>query len=235
MQGEAFSRDSGTDLDREWPSYFDAVEGNPPRDTLLMALDAFDREGGADGRLGVDLGAGSGRDSIAMLRRGWRVTAIDASADGLRRLTAKCAEEPDAALRLVAVEARFEEMDLATILPEGASLVNASMCLPFCPPEAFAGVWSQIVAAMRRAAARGRPARFSGQLFGDRDGWSHIPARSHQTRAEVDRMLAPFTLEHFEEIEKDGKDAFGNPKHYHVFHIVARLDGAGAGPSGGTA
>ena len=24
------------------------------------------------------------------------------------------------------------------------------------------------------------------------------------------------------EVEREGKDAFGNPKHWHVFHVVAR-------------
>jgi hypothetical protein len=37
----------------------------------------------------------------------------------------------------------------------------------------------------------------------------------------VDRLLAPLTVEFLEEAEKDGTDALGDPKHWHVFHIVA--------------
>lgn len=227
------TRNPGAHLDRDWPAYFDAVENNPARDTLLLALDLFDKEGGPDGRLAIDLGAGSGRDTIAMLARGWHVTAIDGSADGISRLTAKAGAEPGAALRLIAVEARFEQMDLSRIAPDGAALINASVSLPFCQPEHFGRVWGQIVEALRRGASNGRAARFSGHFFGDRDGWSHIPARSHQTRAEVDAMLSGFDLERFEEIEKDGKDAFGNPKHYHIFNVVARLGGTGVSGRGG--
>ncbi|MBL0921000.1 MAG: class I SAM-dependent methyltransferase [Phycisphaerales bacterium] len=221
-------RNPGDRLDRDWPAYFDAVEGNPARDTLLLALDRFDAEGGPRSGLMIDLGAGSGRDTIIALRRGWRVTAVDGSAEGLTRLGAKAADEPDAPLRLLAVEAKFEEMDLSRIAPQGAPLVNASFSLPFCAPEHFEQVWAQIVATLARAAGEGRPARFAGQLFGDRDSWAGIPGRTHHTRAHAERLFRGFALERFEEVEKDGNDAFGNPKHYHVFHVVARLDRAPA-------
>jgi tellurite methyltransferase len=35
-------------------------------------------------------------------------------------------------------------------------------------------------------------------------------------------MLQAFQLERFDEIEEDGKTAIGEPKYWHVFHIVAR-------------
>jgi trans-aconitate methyltransferase len=34
----------------------------------------------------VDLGCGAGRDTAELLRRGWRVLAIDAEAEAIRRL-----------------------------------------------------------------------------------------------------------------------------------------------------
>src|SRR6266480_3626651 len=61
-----------------WTRYYDAA-GEQPRETLLFALDRFDAEAGAEvgGLFAVDLGCGTGRDSIELLRRGWRVLAID--------------------------------------------------------------------------------------------------------------------------------------------------------------
>lgn len=216
-------RNPGADLHKDWPAYFDAVAGNPARDTLLEALRLFDEDGPVDGELlGVDLGCGSGRDSVEMLRRGWRVVAIDGSEDGLARLGAHGALPPDAASRLRTVHADFIGLDLAAVAPEGADLVNASFSLPFCPPEHFGALWGQIGRTLDRAAARGRRARFAGQFFGDRDEWKVIRERVHHTRTEVERLLEGFDLEKFEETEKDGNDAFGNPKHYHVFHVVAR-------------
>ena len=45
---------------------------------------------------------------------------------------------------------------------------------------------------------------------------------THHTRAKVESLLAPFAIEHFVEEERDGTTANGSPKHWHLFHIVAR-------------
>src|SRR6266540_4136628 len=65
-----------------WTRYYDAA-GEQPRETLLFALERFDAEAGATARglFAVDLGCGTGRDSAELLRRGWRVLAIDAEAE----------------------------------------------------------------------------------------------------------------------------------------------------------
>ena len=68
----------------DWPGYFGAVLGKPPRDTLLAALAAFEQEGVAAG-FAVDLAAGEGRDTLELLTRGWRVLATDAEPVQLRR------------------------------------------------------------------------------------------------------------------------------------------------------
>ena len=95
-------------------------------------------------------------------------------------------------------------------------LVNSSYSLPFCEPQHFDALWKRIVDSIEPGG------RFAGQLFGDRDSWAAIPDRSHQTEARARELLAPFELEEFRIEEKDDNDAGGNPKHWHVFHIVAR-------------
>src|SRR5947207_15678565 len=65
----------------EWTSYYEAVDGRAPRELLIEALDALGDVGSA-----IDLGCGDGTETAELLRRGWRVLAIDAEADGIRRL-----------------------------------------------------------------------------------------------------------------------------------------------------
>ncbi|MDQ7013798.1 MAG: class I SAM-dependent methyltransferase [Planctomycetota bacterium] len=205
---------------RDWPSYFDKVAGKPPRETLVTALDAFEREGvpSAQGSescdkdhkppLAIDLGCGEGRDTAELLRRGWRVLAIDGHPDGLRRLRERDLPHRD---RLEIRHAPFEGLEIPR-----AMLINASFCLPFCPPDHFADLWRAITDAIEPGG------RFAGQLFGDRDDWAPIPDRSHQTRAQARALFAAdFTLERFDEVEDDGKDALDNPKHWHRFDVVA--------------
>jgi len=195
-----------------WSRYYDATKGGAPRETLLLALELFESEGGAGAeRLAVDLGCGEGRDTVELLRRGWHVLALDAEREAIERLRARPELDSDAAARLETRTSSFEEADWPR-----ADLVNSSFALPFCPPDQFPALWERIASSLRRSG------RFSGQLFGDRDGWAQEPALSFQRRAEVEGMLQAFRLERFDEIEEDGKTAIGEPKHWHLFHIVAR-------------
>jgi len=185
----------------DWTRYYDAA-GMEPRDTLLAALAAFDVPG-----LSVDLGCGTGRDTFELLRRGWRVVAIDAQEEAIRRLRAVVGGEP----RLETQVARYED----ATLPE-CDLVNASWSLPFCSPWEFDAFWNRVVAALRAGG------RFCGQLFGERDGWSAERDITFLTRVDAESLFCEFDLERFDEVEEDSRTALGEPKHWHVFHVVAR-------------
>ncbi|MBL9031015.1 MAG: class I SAM-dependent methyltransferase [Phycisphaerae bacterium] len=196
---------------RDWPGYFRAVLGKGPRETLLAALDAFEREGKPPADA-VDLACGEGRDSLELLRRGWRVHALDGSAEGLAHLVPRVL--PEWRPRLRAEVATFDQMRWAKRGP--VRLVNCSFSLPFCEPRHFDTVWERIVDSIEPGG------RFAGQLFGDRDTWAAIPDRSHHAEPQARALLAPFEVEMFKVEEKDDADAFGVAKHWHVYHIVAR-------------
>ena len=192
----------------DWPGYFASVLGKGARETLLAALDSFAREGFSEG-LGVDIAAGEGRDTLELLRQGWRVVAADNHPDAFPLLWSRVPE----ALRpwLTTVEVDFADMQV----PD-CDLVNASFALPFCKPENFPGLWSRIVAAIRPGG------RFAGQFFGDRDTWASLPGRTHHSREEVMKLLADFEIEVMNEEEKDDPPDLRSPKHWQLFHVVAR-------------
>lgn len=98
----------------------------------------------------------------------------------------------------------------------GCDLVNASFALPFCPPEDLPGLWTRIVAAIRPGG------RFAGQFFGDRDTWASMPGRTHQSRGEVLELLEGFEIEMMRVEERDDPPGLRKPKHWHIFHMVAR-------------
>ncbi|RNC82899.1 MAG: class I SAM-dependent methyltransferase [Phycisphaera sp.] len=195
---------------RDWPGYFEAVAGKPPRETLTEALVRFGDEPPADA---IDLGCGEGRDTQELLERGWNVLAIDGSQVGIDRLLARpgLAGHPNLTTRVSV----FEELGG---LPR-VRLLNASFSIPFCNPAHFDRFWNTITDTIEPGG------RFSGQLFGDRDSWASIPDRSHQTRDEAEVMFDGFELEMFDEEERDKQDYQGTEKRWHVFHIVARKHG----------
>jgi tellurite methyltransferase len=185
----------------EWARYYDAA-GDEPRETLLAALDGFAAPG-----IAIDLGSGTGRDTVELLRRGWHVVAIDSEDEAIRRLREKTGDDP----RLETQVARYDEAALPS-----CELVNASWSLPFCEPHVFVVVWERIVDALSTGG------RFCGQLFGERDEWATEDDMTFHTRDEAEALFCDFELERFDEVEEDGKTALGQPKHWHVFHVVAR-------------
>lgn len=200
---------------RDWPAYFKAVEGKPARDTLLRALELFEKEWAATPPsrpkepFAIDLGCGSGRDTFELLRRGWRVLAIDATPMAIDLLRGQLAPG-----HLARLETRVEGFEAIT-LPR-ADLINASYSIPFCDPESFPRLWQEILKAIPLGA------RFSGQFFGPRDDWAQLPDRAHQPRSQVDQLFHDFTLERLEEVENREAGATGEVKNWHIFHVVAK-------------
>lgn len=193
----------------DWTEYYEAA-GDEPRSTLLEALRRFDEEGRRE-RFAVDLGCGTGRDTFELLRRGWSVLALDGTAEAIERLGSRPGLSARERGRLETRLVRFEDADWPA-----ADLVNSSFALPFCPPEAFPALWHRIERSLRPGG------RFSGHLFGDRDGWSGEDDMNFHAPAEVEALLASFEVELLDEVEEDGSTATGKPKHWHLFHVVAR-------------
>jgi SAM-dependent methyltransferase len=190
--------------DATWTDYYDEHEDREPREMLLRVLDAF----GPGEREAIDLGCGSGIDTLAMIRAGWRVFATDAELEGIRRLRARVPDDLSPHLRVEL--GRMEAIELPP-----ADLVWAGFSLFFCQPKRFGEVWAQIRGALRPGG------RFAGQLLGDRDTWAPDPDMSSFSREQALALFDGLEIEHNEEEENDG-DACSGPKHWHVFHVVAR-------------
>ena len=190
-----------------WSQYYDKLRDRPPRKTLLAALDAFG-DASADS-LAVDLGCGDGRDIVEILRRGWSVVAVDAEPAALSRLAERNMPGSE---KITPILSRMEDAPL----PLGVKLVNSSFAMPLCEPESFHALWARI----REALPSG--GRFSGQWYGTRDSWVGRPGMTFLEREQALALLAGFDIEMFEEEEADSTTPRGKPKHWHIFHIVAR-------------
>ena len=73
--------------------FFDAYDrdeiayGMTPSASLAAFLDQFGSVGLAEDARALDLGAGAGRDTLAMARAGFNVTSVDISQRGLQRIS----------------------------------------------------------------------------------------------------------------------------------------------------
>lgn len=201
----------GTFAKANWPEFYEHTKDNAePHGTLLQAYNLFQAEGKQAG-FAIDLGSGTGRDTLFLLKKGWKVLAIDAEELAIEILLNRV----DSKLlpNLQVMTNTFSQM----ILPEDIDLINASYALPFCPPEDFSKVWKHISDSI---AIDGR---FSGHFLGDRDAWTTIPDRTHLTFEEVQALFEDhFEIEYFNEIKGEYPLANGQMKYWHLFHVVAK-------------
>jgi tellurite methyltransferase len=195
----------------KWDKYYDeTMKATKPWPTLKLAYENFNKEGKTNG-LAVDLGSGSGTDSLFLLKNGWNVHAYDQEALAIQILLNRVPEQFLGNLETVVIP--FYMMEL----PVEIDLVNASFSLPFCAPEDFPAVWENIVEHM---AVGGR---FAGHLFGDKDDWAVNPNYTFHTHEQMLALFKDrFVIESLKVEEGMDKTATGNDKYWHVYHIVAK-------------
>jgi SAM-dependent methyltransferase len=194
--------------DTHWPDYYEVTAERPPWGTLTRAADASGPVTVTAPPLAVDLGCGAGRDTRELLRRGWRVLAVDKTPEGLERLRQLTPED-----QLDRLETRLA--DLVDFEIPACDLVNANLILPFLDAPAYAAAWERISAALPAGG------RVSAMLFGDRDGSADDPAMTCPTVDEIRAHLSAFELEHWQETEEDRDTALGEPHHFHLIEVVA--------------
>jgi tellurite methyltransferase len=204
-------RPSLTDPKR-WLEYYRWTARRPPRELLLQTLNHLDWEGRSR-RPGtaVEIGFGAGTDTLELLRRGWRVVAIDQQEVAARFLARRV--PPRCRTRLTTLVAPMEGLEVPP-----ADLVYASFSLPFCTPERFPELWRHIRAAVRPGG------HFAGQFFGDRDEWAGERPFSFHRRAEIPPLAKGWTVELLRETVEEGR-SFDGPKHWHFFDVIFERPG----------
>ena len=186
-----------------WDRFYGFTKDSPPWPLLIRAAALAPEKGAA-----LDLGAGAGRDTRYLLGQGFSVTAVDAAAGSAALLRAL---END---RLRVAHSSFQDFDFA-----GApfDLISAQFALPFIPRAHFAQVFARITSALAPGGV------FAGQFFGDRDEWNTSERdMTFVTRQEAESLLRDLDIIELTEEDEDGHKADGSPKHWHVFHILAR-------------
>lgn len=188
----------------DWGRFYSFTKDSPPSPLLVRAASLAPKKGRA-----LDLGAGAGRDTRYLLEQGFQVTAVDADSGSVALLSVL----PQDHLRVV--QSSFEDFAFAAYEP--FDLISAQFSLPFIPRDRFADVFARLKAALAPGGV------FAGQFFGIHDQWNTPDrAMTFLTRTEGESLLSDLETIELTEEDTDGHVADGSPKHWHVFHILAR-------------
>ncbi|MGM0385386.1 MAG: methyltransferase [Actinomycetota bacterium] len=190
----------------EWAEY---NASRAVRDLRPLSARLLELAGPGEGRTAVDIGCGSGVEVAALLANGWRVHAVDGDASVAAHLAPLGERHPGA------LEFRHVEFGAVGELPT-AGLIHSSYALPYAEPDAFARLWELVRGALRPGGW------FGAHLFGDHDsGRADGEVATYLTRAEAHGLLDGWEVVQFEEEDAVGPSFIG-PKHWHLFHVIAR-------------
>jgi SAM-dependent methyltransferase len=156
----------------------------------------------------LELGAGLPTDALFLADNHFSVTAVDLSPESATAF--ETINNP----AITFLQKSFTDIPY----PEQEyDFINAQRALPFIPDK---DTLFEIIKKIKGALKPGGV--FSGQLFGVNDEWSkEDKGMTFVDRAEFEMLFQDMRVVHKVELEEDGIKANGNPKHWHIFHIIA--------------
>ena len=184
---------------KDWTNYQNETYGDNVCKLLIEFLDNYKIDNA------IDLGCGSGNETVYMIKNGIKVLAIDRQLNQdfiLNRLS-------DNEKKMISFkESSFEDVELPN-----TKLLTAFFSIPFCNPNNFDELWTKIYNSIEDNGY------FVGQLFGDRDAWNVVESINTFSIDKVKEYLKNYNIIKLEEIEYVRKS---DNKKWHFYDIIAQ-------------
>lgn len=184
---------------KDWTNYQNETYGDDVCKLLIEFLDNYKIDNA------IDLGCGSGNETVYMIKNGIKVIAIDRQLNQdfiLNRLS-------DSEKRLISFKkSSFEDVELPK-----TKLLTAFFSIPFCNPNNFDELWTKIYNSIEDNGY------FVGQLFGDRDAWNVVESINTFSIDKVNEYLKNYNIIKLEEIEYVRES---DNKKWHFYDIMAQ-------------
>jgi SAM-dependent methyltransferase len=184
---------------KDWTNYQNKTYGDDVCKLLIEFLDNYKIDNA------IDLGCGSGNETVYMIKDGIKVLAIDRQLNQdfiLNRLS-------DNEKKMISFkESSFEDVELPR-----TNLLTAFFSIPFCNPNNFDELWNKIYNSIED------DGYFVGQLFGDRDSWNVVDSINTFPIDKVKDYLKKYRIIKLEEVEYVRES---DNKKWHFYDIIAQ-------------
>ena len=184
---------------KDWTNYQSKTYGDDVCKLLIEFLDNYKVDNA------IDLGCGSGNETVYMIKNGIKVLAIDRQLNQnfiLSRLS-------DDEKKLISFkESSFEDIELPK-----TQMLTAFFSIPFCNPDNFDELWNKIYNSIEDNGY------FVGQLFGDRDAWNVVDSINTFPIEKVKEYLKKYNIIKLEEVEFVRES---DNKKWHYYDIIAQ-------------
>ncbi|OJU64068.1 MAG: hypothetical protein BGO01_18185 [Armatimonadetes bacterium 55-13] len=187
-----------------WNEYFQSTRPMPLH-PLFGELEPYLPQTGR----AADLGCGVGHAVVWLAEKGWDIDAFDGHEEALKSLGERLFAETRS--KVATHHCLLQDASLA----HGQyDLIIAAYSLFFLTPEQHQVVWNRIYAALKPGGY------FLGEFLGVNDDWAD--QMTTHTAEQVTELLSRYETIYREDVDRDGFVSMGSPKHWHVFHVIAR-------------
>ena len=184
---------------KDWTNYQNKAYGDDACKLLIEFLEKYQVDNA------IDLGCGSGNETVYMVKNGIKVLVIDRQLNQdfiLNRLS-------DNEKKMISFkESSFEDVELPR-----TNLLTAFFSIPFCNPNNFDELWNKIYNSIED------DGYFVGQLFGDRDSWNVVDSINTFPIDKVKDYLKKYRIIKLEEVEYVRES---DNKKWHFYDIIAQ-------------
>jgi tellurite methyltransferase len=195
-------------IDSPWSSYYKNTLLKEPNKTAIIACKQFIN---TVEKTVLDIGSGTGCDSMYFLENGFTVFALDQETNALDILQEKIKGNTNFNINFI--HSQIQEY----IIPNNTfDIINASYSLPFMPKKQLMIVWQKIYDGLKINGI------LSCQLFGIHDDWAKNTEMAFLSIGVVKRICKNYEIVHFEELDADGLIADKSAKHWHLFDLVLK-------------
>ena len=186
---------------KDWKDYQEKTYNSDAQKLLIYFLNNYKIKNA------IDLGCGSGNETVYMLEHNIKVLAVDGQLNKkyiLDRIDENKKEN-----------VTFLEHEFKNIKLPKTDAITAFFSIPFCNPKDFNNLWDTIYNSLNNNGY------FVGQLFGDRDDWKDDPLINTFTIDEVKKYLQKYKILKLKEIEYIRKS---DNKKWHFYNIIAQKE-----------
>lgn len=190
-----------------WDEYYKNTISRFPSKILAkyfdLGLDGNDKSN----KIAIDLGCGAGNDTIYLLKKNYKVIAVDKEVSVVDLIKSRISDTS----KLDFIIGSFEDVKLSK-----ANLITSNFSTYFCKPQYFSRFCNEITNNIVEGGY------FVGNFLGKEDDWSIDSKRTFIDKEQLNMIFKDFEIVFFKEKKFNKQTVKGKMKLWHIFQIIAR-------------
>lgn len=190
-----------------WNEYYKNTISKSPSKILAKYFDLGLDSNSKGDKIAIDLGCGAGNDTIYLLKKNYKVIAVDKEVSVIDFIKGRISDTS----RLDFIIDSFENVKL-----NKANLIISNFSIYFCEPQYFNRFCNEITNNIVEGGY------FVGNFLGKEDDWSIDKNRTFIDKEQLDIIFKNFEIVFFKEKKFNKQTVKGKMKFWHIFQIIAR-------------